>query len=75
MRYHNDEALLRRLMPTCAKCNKTVERMDTVVVDYFDRAFKVFCHGETETILIPPHIDVRTELKPGVAFTALRAIG
>lgn len=63
---------IESIMPTCAVCNKTVERMDAAQNHkHFGLEFIVYCHGDREAMTLPRNIDP-CEVKPGVAFSKRR---
>lgn len=65
---------IERIMPQCAVCNKTVERMDAASsVEHYGTEFVVFCHGERESLILSREFDP-CDVKPGVAFSKRRAV-
>lgn len=66
---------IESIIPTCAICNKKVERMDsTISYEHHGQEFVVFCHGERETMILPRDVDP-CEVKAGVAFSKRRVVG
>lgn len=60
-------------LPTCAKCNRSVERLESVADPMGGRlVFRVFCHGEVEETVLTQFLlmQLRSEdqIRSGVAF-------
>lgn len=68
---------LKIALPTCAVCNKPVEKMESIYLpDYDGKLFRAHCHGKTEDYILGSYTMLdATEITFGKAFTALQIEG
>ncbi len=57
-------------LPTCAVCNKPVEKMESMyLMDYDGKLFRAHCHGKTEDYILGAYTMLdATEITFGKAF-------
>jgi hypothetical protein len=57
-------------LPTCAVCNKPVEKMESMYLpDYDGKLFRAHCHGKTEDYILGSYTMLdATEITFGKAF-------